>query len=98
MRYKIFFIITINFVLMSCNEYQKVIKDFGLHSYYLAINVVYDNRIIPIVLENSDFYTLIKGDSLSEKEYVLSKWINRFKVCHSNRSDCATCTGAKSAS
>lgn len=70
MRYKIFFIIIINFALMSCNEYQKVIKDFGLHSYYIAINVVYDNRIIPIVLENSDFYTLIKGDSLSEKEYI----------------------------
>lgn len=71
MRHKIFFIISINFILMSCNEYKKVIKDFGLHSYYIAINVAYDNRIAPIVLENSDFYTLIKGDSLSEKEYVL---------------------------
>lgn len=70
MRYKLFFIVIINFVLMSCNDYKKVIKDFGLHSYYLAINVKFENRIVPIVLENSDFYTLINGDTLSEKDYV----------------------------
>jgi len=81
MRHILFYIIFINFVLMSCNEYKKVIKDFGLHSYYLAINVEYDNRVVPIVLENADFYSIIKDDSLTVKEYniILENLLNKKK-------------------
>jgi len=83
MKYKpviIFFIL-----FLSCNNYKKVFKDFGLHSYYLAINVEYNKQVMPIVIENAEFYSLIKDDSLSEKEYVdmlgnLLSQMNSFEI------------------
>jgi cellulose synthase/poly-beta-1,6-N-acetylglucosamine synthase-like glycosyltransferase len=70
MKLRIILIILINISFMSCNNYQKVLSDFNLHSYYLALDVKYNNHIMPIVMENAEFYTLIDNDTLSEKDYI----------------------------
>ena len=63
-------IILINISFMSCNNYKRVLSDFNLHSYYLALDIKYNNHIMPIVIENAEFYTIIDNDTLSKKDYI----------------------------
>ena len=71
MKHRIILLILIPFSLMSCNnDYKNILNDFGLHSYYLMINIEFDKQVIPIFIENSELYSLINGDSLNKKSYV----------------------------
>jgi hypothetical protein len=69
MKYLITAILT-NLLIMSCNNSKNILNDFNLHSYYIAIDIVYTGESIPIVINNAYLYYLLMNDALSKKEYI----------------------------
>lgn len=55
---------------MSCNNNRRIFSDFDLHSYYIAIDIIYDDQIMPIVINNAYFFHLLMNDNFSEKKYI----------------------------
>jgi hypothetical protein len=52
------------------NNYIEIVKDFGLHSYYIALEIKWQNQKMIIALENAMLYSFLNNDTFKEKEYI----------------------------
>ncbi|MCT4640028.1 MAG: hypothetical protein N4A72_20195 [Bacteroidales bacterium] len=68
---KFILFISVVILMIGCkSDYEKVINDFSLHSYYLVVKVSTDNNIMEIAIENEVLYSLFnKNISMSKTNY-----------------------------
>jgi hypothetical protein len=45
------------------------LNDFNVNSYYLSLNVEFEKKTTPIVIENASLFNIIKNDTLTRKKY-----------------------------
>ncbi len=73
------------FFVFSCkyDKYEEILNDFSINSFYVCLNIQYDTLIIPIVIQNSELYSILcdfenitENDYINKIDKVLSKKIN----------------------